>query len=96
MNSHPQVFLESSLHLFAYFKTLGEKALLQIPEEKLFWQFNEDSNSAAMIVKHLSGNMLSRWSEFLTSDGEKPWRNRNAEFENDLKFTDDYLKKDRK
>jgi hypothetical protein len=40
--------------------------------------------------------MLSRWSEFLTSDGEKPWRNRDAEFENDLKFTDDYLKKDRK
>ena len=68
MKSHAQVFLESSLHLFAYYKTLGEKALLQIYDEKLFWQFNEDSNSAGMIVKHLSGNMLSRWTEFLTTD----------------------------
>ncbi|EPR68653.1 DUF1572 family protein [Cyclobacterium qasimii] len=92
MKSHPQVFLESSLHLFTYYKTLGEKALHQIPEEKLFWQFNEDSNSAAMIVKHLSGNMLSRWTDFLTADGEKPWRNRDAEFDNDFKNREELMK----
>ena len=84
MRNNAKVFLESSLHLFTYYKNLGERALEQIPDDKLFWQFNEDSNSAATIVKHLSGNMLSRWSDFMNLDGEKPWRNRDAEFENDL------------
>lgn len=84
MKNNSQIFLESSLHLFTYYKNLGEKALLQIPDDKLHWQFNEDSNSAATIVKHLSGNMVSRWTDFLSSDGEKSWRNRDAEFENDL------------
>ena len=52
-----------------------------MPDEKLFWQMNEDSNSVATIVKHLSGNMLSRWTDFLNSDGEKEWRKRDEEFE---------------
>lgn len=73
--------LKSTIKLFNYYKSLGEKSFDQIPEEKLFWQYNPDSNSIAMIVQHLSGNMLSRWTDFLTSDGEKSWRNRDAEFE---------------
>lgn len=70
---------------FQYYKELGEKTFAQLSEEQLFWQFNEESNSIAIIVKHLAGNMLSRWTNFLTEDGEKSWRNRDAEFVNDFK-----------
>ncbi len=66
---------------FRSYKQLGEKAMLQVSDEALHWQFNEESNSIATIVNHLHGNMLSRWTDFLTSDGEKPWRQRDAEFE---------------
>lgn len=77
-------YLQSAIKQFEYYKLLGEKTFNQMPDEKLFWQMNEDSNSVATIVKHLSGNMLSRWTDFLTSDGEKDWRNREGEFENDI------------
>src|SRR6218665_2051526 len=77
-------FLESSKQIFAQYKQLGEKTFAQLPGEKLFWQYNAESNSIAVIVKHLHGNMLSRWTDFLTSDGEKEGRRRDAEFENDL------------
>jgi hypothetical protein len=77
-------YLESAKKQFLYYKILGEKAMEQIESEQLFVSINEDTNSIATIVKHLSGNMLSRWTDFLTSDGEKEWRNRDAEFENDL------------
>lgn len=77
-------YLESAIKQFMYYKMLGEKTFDQISEEQLFWQPSPDSNSIATIVKHLSGNMLSRWTELLTTDGEKPWRNREREFENDL------------
>jgi len=77
-------YLESVKQQFAYYKLLGEKAMAQLTDEKLFWQYNEESNSIATIVKHLSGNMLSRWTDFLTTDGEKEWRKRDAEFENSL------------
>ena len=75
-------YLESVKKQFEYYKMLGEKTFEQIPEEKLFWQLNEESNSISMIVKHLNGNMLSRWTDFLTSDGEKEWRKRDEEFDN--------------
>ena len=75
-------FLASARKQFEQYKLLGEKTINQVPEEKLFWQYNEESNSIAIIVNHLSGNMLSRWTSFLTSDGEKEGRNRDAEFEN--------------
>jgi hypothetical protein len=88
---HVKTFLESSRSLFWRYKNMGEKALEQIPDEKLFWQFNEDSNSPATIVKHLSGNMMSRWTAFLSSDGEKAWRNRDGEFENDMKSRDEMM-----
>lgn len=79
-------YLKSMNRQFLYYKSLGEKAIAQIEDEKkLFWQYNDDSNSIATIVKHLSGNMISRWTDFFTSDGEKEWRNRDGEFENDLK-----------
>ncbi|MCC5937281.1 MAG: DUF1572 family protein [Lunatimonas sp.] len=74
-------YLESTIQLFRDYKAMGEKAMSQIPSEKLFYQFNEDSNSVAMLVNHLNGNMLSRWTDFLQSNGEKPWRERDAEFE---------------
>ena len=77
-------FLESIQKQFHYYKMLGDKAMAQLPDEKLFWQYNSESNSIATIVKHLWGNMLSRWTDFLTSDGEKTWRDREAEFENDI------------
>ena len=77
-------YINSVQKQFEYYKLLGEKTMAQIPDEALFWQYNEASNSISAIVKHLSGNMLSRWTDFLTSDGEKGWRNRDAEFENDI------------
>jgi hypothetical protein len=77
-------FLSSTKKQFEYYKQLGEKTFAQIPDEKLFWKCTEESNSIATIVKHLHGNMMSRWTDFLTSDGEKEWRKRDAEFENDI------------
>jgi hypothetical protein len=77
-------YLTSVKKQFFNYKQLGEKAMAQVSDEQLFWQPNEESNSIATIVKHLSGNMISRWTDFLTTDGEKEWRNRDEEFENDL------------
>jgi hypothetical protein len=73
-------YLESVKKQFLYYKTLGEKAMNQLEPEQLFISVNEDTNSIATVVKHLSGNMLSRWTDFLSSDGEKEWRNRDDEF----------------
>ena len=84
-------YLESAKKQFLYYKTLGEKAMEQLEPEQLFVTVNEDANSIATIVKHLSGNMLSRWTDFLTTDGEKEWRNRDAEFQNDLKSKEEVL-----
>ena len=75
------VFLESAIKLFKYYKRLGEGAMVQLSDEEVLCKPNEARNSIALIVHHLSGNMLSRWTDFLTSDGEKTWRNREAEFE---------------
>lgn len=74
-------YLPSVIKRFEYYKTLAEQTFGQVNDEGLFWQYNEESNSIALIVQHLAGNMLSRWTDFLTSDGEKDWRNRDAEFE---------------
>jgi hypothetical protein len=73
-------FLAYATKEFNRYKSLGDKAIAQIPDEGLFWQYNPESNSIAMIVQHLSGNMLSRWSDIFNSDGEKAWRNRDKEF----------------
>lgn len=77
-------YLESIEKQFLYYKMLGEKAIDQIEPSQINWQYSPESNSIATIVKHLHGNMLSRWTDFLTSDGEKSWRVRDEEFENDI------------
>lgn len=76
---------------FRYYKQLGDKTFAQISEEQIFWQYNEESNSIALIIKHIAGNMLSRWTNFLTEDGEKEWRNRDSEFVNDFKTKEEVL-----
>ena len=74
--------LVNSIHLYEYYKSLGEKALAQVTDDDaLNWTPDPKSNSINVIIKHLHGNMLSRWTDFLTTDGEKPWRNRDSEFE---------------
>jgi len=74
-------FLEDSIEVFRYYKRLAEGAMEQVSEEQLYVSLDSEMNSIAVIIKHLAGNMCSRWSDFLTADGEKPWRNRDAEFE---------------
>lgn len=74
-------YIENTSNLFAYYKQLGEQSMAQLEEKQLFWKYAVDENSIATIVKHLSGNMLSRWTDFMTADGEKNWRNRDDEFE---------------
>jgi hypothetical protein len=86
-------YLESVTKQFEYYKMLGDKTFGQLTEADLLWQYNESSNSIAIIVKHLWGNMLSRWTDFLTTDGEKTWRKRDEEFGADLKTKADLLKK---
>ena len=89
-NSHfAENFLKSTTKQFEYYKMLGEKAMDQLNDEQLFDVPHEDGNSIAIIVNHLRGNMLSRWTDFRTSDGEKAWRERDAEFENAFKTRSD-------
>jgi len=73
-------YLEDALALFHQSKKLAERAMEQVTEEQLFAALDPESNSIAVIVKHLSGNMRSRWTDFLITDGEKPDRNRDDEF----------------
>jgi hypothetical protein len=73
-------YLEDSLAVFRYYKKLAEKAMDQVADEHLFAVLDEEANSIAIIVKHMTGNMRSRWTDFLTTDGEKPDRNRDSEF----------------
>lgn len=73
-------YLEDSIALFRYYKQLAEKAMGQVREDQLFAVLDGEMNSVAVIVKHMAGNMRSRWTDFLTSDGEKPDRDRDSEF----------------
>jgi len=73
--------LKDSIDLFRYYKKLTERSLEQCPDNGLFTALDHESNSIAIIVKHMAGNMRSRWTDFLTSDGEKPDRHRDSEFE---------------
>src|ERR1700682_863366 len=77
-------YISSAKSQFNQYKTLAEKAIAQVPDEMIYWQYNAETNSIAIIVKHLAGNMLSRFTDFFTSDGEKKWRNRDGEFENEI------------
>ncbi len=73
-------YLEDSLALFRYYKNLAERAMAQVTDEQLLAVLDDEMNSIAVIVKHMAGNMRSRWTDFLTSDGEKPDRQRDSEF----------------
>ncbi|HEX5023823.1 MAG TPA: DUF1572 family protein [Agriterribacter sp.] len=75
------VFLESAIKRVIYYKQLGESCLNQLEEEDFYFRPNGMSNNLAIIIQHMSGNMLSRWTNFLTEDGEKDWRKRDTEFE---------------
>lgn len=75
-------YLVSVKKQFLYYKTIADKAMAQLEPQHLFTAANEDTNSIANIVKHLHGNMMSRFTDFLTTDGEKEWRNRDSEFDN--------------
>ena len=85
-------YLNSIKNQFEYYKSVGEKTFAQLDEKDFFWQFNKESNSIAIVVNHLSGNMKSRWTDFLTFDGEKEWRNRDLEFESVIKKSTIILK----
>jgi hypothetical protein len=85
-------YLESAIKQFEYYKLLGDKTFDQLPDKMLFWKYNDESNSIAIIVKHLCGNMISRWTDMFTTDGEKPWRNRDSEFENDITRKEEMLR----
>jgi hypothetical protein len=74
-------YLKDSIDLFRYYKKLAERAMAQCPDAGLFTVLDSESNSIVIIVKHMSGNMRSRWRDFLTTDGEKPDRHRDTEFE---------------
>lgn len=73
-------YLENIFKQFEYYKSLGDKTFAQLSFEEMQWQSDEDSNSISIIAKHIVGNMLSRWTNFLNEDGEKEWRNREDEF----------------
>ena len=75
-------YVEDSIGVFRYYKKLVERAVQQLSDEQLFAVLDGEMNSIAVIVKHMAGNMRSRWTDFLTSDGEKPGRDRDEEFSN--------------
>ncbi len=84
-------YLETCRNVFQQYKQLAEKAMTQLDEKQLNWSPTPESNSIVLIVKHLYGNMLSRWTDFLTSDGEKDWRDRDAEFVTNRNLTREEL-----
>ena len=90
-NTIPQNYLDSTRKLFRYYKSLGDKAMEQLDENKIHFRFEENSNNVATIVKHMAGNMLSRWTDFLTADGEKSWRNRETEFDDTFRSKSEML-----
>ncbi|WP_245799150.1 DUF1572 family protein [Virgibacillus siamensis] len=78
-----KTYLHVIIKKFKDMKKQGDKTINRLSEEEIHWAYNDASNSVAVIVKHLNGNMVSRWTDFLNSDGEKPYRNRDNEFEDD-------------
>ncbi len=86
-----EAFLESAIKRFKFQKGLGDKAFAQLDDNDFFFKPSKESNSITVIVQHVSGNMVSRWTNFLTEDGEKSWRNRDDEFENALKTKEEVL-----
>ena len=86
-------YIQSVKNQFKHYKLLGEKTFDQLDEKDLFEVYNEESNSIAIIVNHIQGNMKSRWTDFLISDGKKKWRNRDLEFEAIIKTKEELITK---
>ena len=84
MEDIKDTYLISVIKQMEYYRSLGEKAIAQLSDDQLSIQLNQESNSIGTIVKHMWGNMMSRWTDFLNTDGEKEWRKREEEFDNDL------------
>jgi hypothetical protein len=84
-------YLVSVSKQFKYYKQLGDKTFEQLNDDEINWQPNADNNSIAILVKHMVGNMLSRWTNFLTEDGEKTWRHRDQEFEDSYTSKSDMI-----
>lgn len=91
MNRVEDKFLSTVLSQFIHIKERAEQAIEQLTEQELHWQPNEESNSVAIIMKHLSGNMHSRWTDFLTTDGEKEERDRDDEFVDTIQSKEELL-----
>jgi hypothetical protein len=73
-------YISDSINVFRYYKRLAERAISQVADADLFTELDPQTNSIAIVIKHIAGNMLSRWTDFLATDGEKPHRNRDTEF----------------
>ena len=86
-------YVEDSIALFHFYKKMAERAIEQVTDEQLVTTLDEEMNSIAIIVKHMTGNMRSRWTDFLTSDGEKPDRNRDTEFVEPSETREELLKR---
>lgn len=86
-------YFESLRKQFEYYQMLGDKTISQLTIDELLWKPNDASNNIATIVKHVAGNMKSRFTDFLTSDGEKEWRNREGEFESNIESKDEIVKR---
>ena len=84
-------YLDSIKNRFCTYKAMGEKTIDQLSDQEIHWQYNEESNSISIMVKHIVGNMLSRWTNFLTEDGEKSWRHRDQEFEDTYTSKEDMM-----
>jgi len=80
MTDPAQLFLQGTLATFESHRRLAERAVAQVPDEKLGIPLDEHTNSISVTMKHVAGNLISRWTDFLTTDGEKPWRDRDSEF----------------
>jgi hypothetical protein len=93
MKNFDENYLTGLKKQFEYYKLLGERSFDQLNEEELFWSYNESSNSIAVMVNHLWGNMMSRWTDFLTTDGEKEWRERDLEFEEIIGNREEMMRK---
>lgn len=90
METLAKVFLQSAISRVEYYKVLADKTFAQLNEKDFYYKPNDASNNLAIIIQHMSGNMLSRWTNFLTEDGEKTWRSRDTEF-NDQHYSKDVL-----
>jgi hypothetical protein len=84
-------YLESALHEFNKYKAAGEKAMAQLDDGQLYWKPQPEANNIAVLIQHLSGNMVSRWTDFLTTDGEKPTRSIAAEFQDERKSREELM-----